>query len=531
MKRSTVFTTLTLAILVVASFVYAGPFRHRVAMEGCPNGQCGTQTDIEARPTILSYTVEPTELATAGTVTITWSTNGGRSVSLNSETVAASGTQTYNVTETTDFTLTVKGRLRADSKTVTVTVGKPPEPTPGPTPPEPTPPPTTDSTLCVVAFGDAFDLSDKLSTKARSKDVLEYLKSCNGRWLEISEALLKEKHNKALDEWWEQFKLTKLSPPAIATYQVKNGKVTKPVFDAVDENTDLVALLKSRTVQPNAGRIFVGGKERGLGFIKTPTNLRRKVKGQEVQAVRVILTPKTVADIPKEGIDLRHLMPFLLDQGPYGTCVSQAVTSAASSAAFVQFGKDNFILFSPNFLATRINGWNGAWAEQAIEEAISSGLVSLADQPNYSSNLPSGWKTKAGAHKVIGVYASPQKNARGTIIAALLRGYPVVVAIGVGGGFNPDSNGRIGYRRGGTSSVNHQVIFCGARVNSSNQIEWLMKNSWGDWGIYGDGTAWLVEDGSGSWVGDDVDLDIWIIVRMSAGGDYHFDSPTPTVAP
>jgi hypothetical protein len=101
------------------------------------------------------------------------------------------------------------------------------------------------------------------------------------------------------------------------------------------------------------------------------------------------------------------------------------------------------------------------------------------------------------------------------------------VAISVGNGFDPDGNGCIGYRRGAGSYVNHQVIFIGAKV-VDGQVWWLMKNSWGEWGAFGDGTAWLVEDsGSDSygWVGDDVDLDFWVIVRMTAADTYQFDSP------
>ena len=84
--------------------------------------------------------------------------------------------------------------------------------------------------------------------------------------------------------------------------------------------------------------------------------------------------------------------------------------------------------------------------------------------------------------------------------------------------------------KGAANYVNHQVIFCGVRVNAKGQLEWLVKNSWGaDWGIFGDGTAWLVDDSGSSsygWINDVADLDLWVIVRLTAGDDYNFDSPT-----
>jgi hypothetical protein len=550
-------------LMTAIAVLEAGPFRGRRSVGGgCENGNCGqvqqTQplnTDdlkvpvekmvgIEAKPT-ASLSPASGTLTAGESITLSWTTTGARKVVLASvnideesttTTVASSGTLTVTPKVSTLYRIYAKkGFQRVWSNTSEIEVienPNPPDPTPDPdpnppdpTPPGPTPDPVEGVNFSVVAFGDAFQISDTLSSSARSQGVVEYLTATGGNWVEVSEALLKSPHHPMLDKWWDAFKASGKKLPCVATYQKdKDGKVIGLAFDEVNDNTDLLMLLKSRTPAPVA-TVTIHGKRYSLGFKKTPPLKRGIIAGQAADLVSEILEPKTVADIPVGGIDLRHLTPFLYDQGSYGTCVSQATNTAATSANFIQFGKRNFKLFSPNFTATRIDGWNGAWAEQAITQMIEEGCLLMSDQPDYSNRLPSDWQTKAKKRKIIGVYRSPMKNAKGYIIAALKRGYPVVVAIGVGGGFDPDASGAIGYRRGGTSSVNHEVIFCGVKV-VDGQIHWLMKNSWGNWGRIGNGLAWLVEDyGNNGWVADNKDLDFWVIVRMSASPDDQFDSP------
>jgi hypothetical protein len=487
------------------------------------------------------FWAEPKTIIKGGKSTLYWeSSRATKRAELDGVEVALSGSKEVTPDKTSNYTLTVYGRKLSLAKMVSVTVTDPapvppdpnppvpPDPNPpGPNPPVPPVPVPGDSNLSVVAFGDAFALSDSLSTKARSKEVAEYLTACGGTWIEVSEALLKDIHPAALDKWWAAYKASGKTLPCVATFQRIAGKVVNVQWDEVNDQTDIMLLLKSRTPQAKDNSIVIHGKKRSLGFKKTPAKKRGIVNGQQAATVKEILTPKTVNDIPAGGIDLRHLMPFLLDQDGYGTCVSQAVASAAASASYVQYGPKNFTLFSPNELATRIDGWDGAWAEQVMDEIVTNGVVELSDQPNYQQSLPSNWKAKANQHRAIGVYRSPQKDARGYIIAALLRGYPVVVAISVGNGFDPDENGCISYRGGSGGSVNHEVVFCGVKV-VNGQLRWLMKNSWGQWGIYGDGTAWLVEDSGNAgygWIADDLDLDFWVIVRMSAADDYQIDEP------
>ena len=338
----------------------------------------------------------------------------------------------------TVYTLFVKKGLKKTYATATLDVT---------TSDVPDPVKPTDSILSIVAFGDAFQLSDKLSSAARSKDVIGYLKGCSGNWLEVSDATLSEPHNKALDKWQKLFKDSGKTSPCIASYSVTDGKMSAITWNEVNDSTDILALLKSLAPTAENG-IIIAGKHHGLGYKKTPPERRGIINGKKALSVKEILTPKTVADIPAGGIDLRHQFTFTLDQNGYGTCVSQAVTGAASVAGYIQFGSKNFIQFSPNELATRIDGWNGAYAEQAIEEAMTNGMVALSYQPNYSNKLPSNWRTKAAKHKVIGVYRSPTENVVGYTIASLLRGYPVIVAIGAGNGFNPDNEGKIGYKQG-----------------------------------------------------------------------------------
>lgn len=503
------------------------------------------------KPT-ASISASAAEVESGEKVTITWSTTNAKRVTLihawpdesassgfdyKSETVASSGSKTFTLTKPTLFRISAKRMFKKVSDDVEVNVVGYDDGTDdaddedgGDDDEDPPAPPNADCTLSVVAFGNAFEIDDKLSFAARDEELIKYVKACGGSWAMVSEGTLAEDHPKSLDAWW---KLYEASPAAgktaIATYQKEAGVVINIQWDAVTADTDLLELLKSRTPQPDDGTVVIDGKRRHLGFKKTPAKRRGIINGVQAKLVSEILAPKTVADIPADGIDLRHALPFLWNQGSYGSCVSQAVGTAGTSANYIQFGPNNFTELSPNFLATRADGWDGAWAEQVISVLLSEGCVTLDEQPNYSHRLPTNWKKKAAKHRAIGVYRQPSKDAQGYIIAALSRGYPVVAAIGVGSGFSPDSNGCISCRRGCSSYVNHEIIICGVKVVDS-QVWWLMKNSWGTWGTIGNGSAWLVEDSSSrSWIADDMDLDLWVIVRMTASEDYQFDDPTANV--
>lgn len=194
--------------------------------------------------------------------------------------------------------------------------------------------------------------------------------------------------------------------------------------------------------------------------------------------------------------------------------------SACYEAAVVRhFGARNATAFSPNFLATVGDGWNGAWGADIANIVIDTGIVTLKDQPDYSRKLPADWKAKAAKNKALGVYGPPTSNSRGYVAAAIARGLPVSVAIAVGNGFDPDSGGYISYARGAGGQVNHQVIAAGGYFERDGKRWWIMKNSWGDWGPLGDGCAFL-ED---RFLDDDSDM--WVIVVPSCNDSYKLDSP------
>lgn len=471
------------------------------------------------KPT-ATLTASAAEITAGEPVTLTWSSTNG-AATLDGEPVEASGTAATSPTETTTYTLICQGtRRRAATDTVTVTVqGDPVPPTP-PVPPVP-PSPPGDSGLSAIGIGSAFSLSQSLSLASTDHELRVFIESQQGTWAVIDPLMLNAPHPAALDAWAKLLGASGKKQPAVIWYAAKGGKLTILGIDECGpETTGAVLLAKARSYVPApTDKLVIAGKTRSLG-------LKPAKRGAAIEAPRVseILQP-LAADKYPVGVDLRGQFNRNLDQGSYGSCVSQSMAACYEAAVFRSFGARNKTDFSPNFLATAGNGWDGAYGADIAGVLMETGIVSLKDQPDYSHKLPADWKTLAGQNKALGVYGPPDKNPRGHVAASLARGLPVSVAIAVGNGFEPDSEGYITWARGGGNQVNHQVIAAGGYFVHGGKKFWLMKNSWGaSWGTLGDGCAYL-ED---RFLDDDTDM--WVIVVPSANPAYTFAGPTSIAA-
>jgi hypothetical protein len=451
-----------------------------------------------------SISADPATIVTGGTATLTWSTANADSVTLDGEAVEASGTKEVSPTATTTYTLAATGRRRAASDSATITVSDTPTPEPTPTPaPTPTPTPVDGFTLSAVGIGSAFGVGDTLSLAARDHDLGAFILSQNGTWTTITDEVMAPDHPKAFDEWVAIIG-TKAKPAVIWHNQ---GKVL--AIDAVTEATtgaDLLALAKSH-VPTVAGQIIVDGKVRLLGLI--PEKPGARFAGPRLSK---ILNPIAAADCPT--VDLASQNLWRKDQTG-GTCVLNAFASACEAATYVAYGKTNSLQFSPYFLANLTSGYNGTYASSGAEMVQKYGNLPFKDMAPYD-RLPVGWKAKAANYKCLAVYGPPESSdTKGYIRAALRRGYVVCAGIGVGNGFDVDSTGYISYARGGSRSVNHEILVVGWDQAKSR---FKILNSWGrSWG--NDGFAWLEDRFF------DYDNDLWTVVAMTAAPSYKFYSP------
>jgi hypothetical protein len=102
--------------------------------------------------------------------------------------------------------------------------------------------------------------------------------------------------------------------------------------------------------------------------------------------------------------------------------------------------------------------------------------------------MPKDWQTIAAGYRWLTWYDAPAEDPLGYTCAALKRGYVVIVGIGVGSGFEPDSRNFISYTKG-RGNAGHAIVVCG-HDNQASPKRSLIANSWGsDWGDRG--FAWI----------------------------------------
>jgi len=456
-----------------------------------------------------SITVEPSTIQPGESATVEWQTSNASEVTLNGEQVAFSGSLEVSPTSSTTYKVLAYGRRRvaADSAVLTVAADDPaPDPDPEPPPPTPDPPlpdPVDGFTLSAVGIGSAFNIDDALSAASRDHELGALLDSQNGGWLLIPDEVMQQPHPAVFDQWAKVLADSGKKAPAVIWHD--QGKVLGIDEVAGKTKADILALAISR-IPADDTQVVIRGQVRKLGLLPTPRGA--EWKGPSVSA---ILKPLAAKDCP--SVDLTSQCLFRKNQTG-GTCVLNAFSSACEAAIHVSYGKKNALELSPYFLAYLTDGYNGTWASSAAKYVQQYGNLPFGAMRPYD-RLPSGWKEKSANYKCLAVYGPPDRDPKGYLRAALNRGYVVVAALGVAGGFDTDSDGYISFARGGTSRVNHEILVTGW---DRDKIRFKILNSWGKgWGQ--NGTAWLEDRFF------DYDSDLWAVVGMTAAPDYEFHQP------
>ena len=503
MKRRLVCFGLTAAVVLAVvglTFLAADGTRSTIVDSQLAAAEAGW------RAPSASITVSPSAINKGETATLTWATENAQSVMLDGKPVEASGTLDVSPQKTTTYTVVASRRLRSDTASVTLVV-KEPEPQPPEPKPDPQPKPEPGKTLSAVGVWTALGAGSKLGTAAHSHDVAQLLKSQNGGWLVIDKLMAQdETHPAWVDQWLKVLADSGKTEPAVIWHD--QGKVV--AIDQCSANTDaetLLALAKSHLPESDEA-VVVQGKVRPLGLKpRTVAPGKLMAEGAPVKQISAVLEPLAEKDYPT--VDLGSQITQTKNQGNYGTCVSQAFCAALEAVRYSQFGPENDVELSPNNLATQIDGWNGAIATDAVKALMKTGVIPMADQPNYSSRLPVGWQKKAAGYKVLAIYDTPDSDYLGYLAAALSRGWLVPIGIGVGSGFDVDGEGYISYARG-SGRGGHEILACGLKQHDGKW--WIrIKNSWGQkWG--NDGFAWI----ESTFLTRSVFADLWVVVVTSA---------------
>jgi hypothetical protein len=463
-----------------------------------------------------TLTVDPPSIKLGEKSVLTWDcSKAARSVDLDGEEVALSGSREVTPTETTNYTLTIRGKRLSMATMATVTVidgvpdPVPPEPSPDPQPdpeppaPTPTPDPVDGFSLSAVGFGSAFDVDSTLSAAARDKDIGELLRSQNGTWLVLTDEVMAVSHPKVFDDWVTLFNASGKKKPAVLFHD--QGKVLSIEEVAGKTKLDILNLAKS-VIPVSKDCVTIHGRIYRLGLKPEPLNAEKSAL-----SVTKILNPIGEKECP--FVDLSSQVRFIKDQVS-GTCVLNSFAGACEAAVYTAYGAENCREFSPSFLANLTDGWNGTWGSEAAKMVQKYGNLFMDEMGPSQTRYPSNWKNIAEKNQVLALYGPPDSNPPGYIRAALNRGYIVCAGIAVGSGFDVDSSGFIG-TWGMGRSINHEIRVVGYNPENGR---YKIANSWGiDWG--NKGFAWL----DGKFFSEDTDL--WVIVAIEANPGYKFYAP------
>ncbi len=174
------------------------------------------------------------------------------------------------------------------------------------------------------------------------------------------------------------------------------------------------------------------------------------------------------ASIEKEG-GIEWLVTRIFNQGPEGSCVSDATSQCNEVVQCKQFGPDKVVHLSAISLYKRIGSSpnSGSSCDDALDEMSKTGILPLNDTANvarfkhtmpntgFYEKFPAGWESTAANFRSLEWFIC---ESRAELISALFNGHPVVV-------------GRAG----------HSICYT-KPVYLDGSLYVAYVNSWGEWG-------------------------------------------------
>ena len=209
----------------------------------------------------------------------------------------------------------------------------------------------------------------------------------------------------------------------------------------------------------------------------------------------------TLNETAASSVDLRETgnMPDVYDQGSLGSCTAQAIAGAFEFDIRKQKSPEYFtpsrlfIYYNERVIEGTIEEDSGASIRDGIKVVHKLGVPTEKEYPydisRFQVQPPMSVYMCAQKHKSVKYRRVPQNSS---ILSALVLGYPVAFGFSVYEHFeSPDFDGILKVPGKNERLLGgHAVILCGYRTLENGQIQFLVRNSWGNgWGL--DGYFWM----------------------------------------
>lgn len=198
----------------------------------------------------------------------------------------------------------------------------------------------------------------------------------------------------------------------------------------------------------------------------------------------VVSATGLLASVPEWSMAL----PDVKNQGPTDACKSGwafAAAAAAEAARYIQTGDvlplSEKALVDCAYSATKGDGCQGGWLEDALKYIVAKGLPGNSTYPYYPKYVTCPAKLPASSGWLKSYKALPGGNEGGLV--AYLNNGPIAAAVTVDDSWFSYSGG-VFSSASCSGAVNHAVLIVGAGTDDDTGAPyWLIRNSWGpNWG-------------------------------------------------
>jgi len=205
------------------------------------------------------------------------------------------------------------------------------------------------------------------------------------------------------------------------------------------------------------------------------------------------VNPSVYKNLPA-SVDLRHIIPEVLDQGQLGSCTAHALTMAQRVARIKQGLPDMrlsrlFVYYNERLMEGTVNSDDGAQIRDGAKVLGTYGAPVEADWP-YNENQftikPSDQSYKDAIQDEASQYMTVEQTEN-EIKMCLYEGYPVVFGANIYEEFEGDTVARTGIvpmpNRNSQSAGGHAILIVGY---DDSTRKFTVLNSWSDsWGDKG----------------------------------------------